>query len=88
MAGLRGAGFGVYVPQGTYFVTADIRPLGASDGYQFCRELPGRAGVVAVPTQVFYDDVEAGRPLIRFAFCKADDVIDDAVDRLSRMAMR
>ena len=84
VAGLRAAGFGVFPPAGTYFVTADIRPLGAADGYQFCRELPGRCGVVAVPTQVFYDDVEAGRPLIRFAFCKRDDVIDEAVRRLAR----
>lgn len=82
VAGLTGAGFGVHAPAGTYFVTADIRPLGAIDGLEFCRELPARAGVVAVPTQVFYDDVEAGRPLIRFAFCKRDEVIDEAVRRL------
>ena len=67
------------------FVTADIRPLGETDGLDFCRRLPRLAGVVAVPTQVFYDDVDAGRPLIRFAFCKRDDVIDEAVDRLRRL---
>ncbi len=84
-AGLRAAGFEVFVPEGTYFVTADIRPLGGADGLEFCRQLPRRAGVVAVPTQVFYDDVEAGRPLVRFAFCKRDEVIDEACERLAKL---
>lgn len=86
--GLEAAGFGVIRPQGTYFVTADIRPVGGVDGLDFCRELPRTAGVVAVPTQVFYDDEEAGRPFVRFAFCKRDDVIDDAVERLAKVALR
>ncbi len=85
-AGLTAAGFEVNHPQGTYFITADIRPVGASDGLSFCRELPHRAGVVAVPTQVFYDDESAGQPFIRFAFCKRDEVIDEAVTRLTHMA--
>jgi N-succinyldiaminopimelate aminotransferase len=84
-AGLRAAGFEVFEPAGTYFVTADIRPLGGTDGLEFCRGLPERAGVVAVPNQVFYDDVDAGRPLIRFAFCKRDEVIDEACARLARL---
>jgi N-succinyldiaminopimelate aminotransferase len=82
VAGLTAAGFGVLHAEGTYFVTADIRPLGGTDGVQFCRELPARCGVVAVPTQVFYDHQEAGRHLIRFAFCKRPEVIDEAVARL------
>jgi N-succinyldiaminopimelate aminotransferase len=82
VAGLRDVGFEAYVPQGTYFVTADVRPLGYDDGVEFCRDLPRRAGVVAIPTQVFYDDVEAGRPLVRFAFCKRDEVLDEAISRL------
>ena len=86
--GLEAAGFGVVRPQGPYFVTADIRPVGGVDGLDFCRELPRTAGVVAVPTQVFYDDEEAGRPFVRFAFCKRDDVIDDAVERLAKVALR
>jgi len=85
VAGIRSAGMTAYVPEGTYFVTADVRPLGYDDGVTFCRELPHRAGVVAIPHQVFYDDVEAGRPLVRFAFCKRDEVLDDAIDRLSRL---
>ncbi|WP_369793944.1 pyridoxal phosphate-dependent aminotransferase [Actinoplanes sp. SE50/110] len=81
-AGLTAAGFEVLPSQGTYFVTADIRPLGGTDGVEFCRGLPARSGVVAVPTQVFYDHREAGRHLIRFAFCKRPEVIEEAVARL------
>jgi N-succinyldiaminopimelate aminotransferase len=84
-AGLEAAGLDVFRPAGTYFVTADIRSLGERDGRAFCLALPERAGVVAVPTVVFYDDEEAGRPLVRFAFCKRDEVIDEAARRLSRL---
>jgi N-succinyldiaminopimelate aminotransferase len=82
VAGLTEAGLAVLPSEGTYFVTADIRPAGGTDGVEFCRELPARSGVVAVPTQVFYDHQEAGRHLIRFAFCKRLEVIDEAVRRL------
>jgi len=78
-AGLAAAGLEVIRPQGTYFVNVDA----GEDGVAFCRELPGRAGVVAIPTQVFYDDREAGRTLVRFAFCKRAAVIDEAVARLA-----
>jgi N-succinyldiaminopimelate aminotransferase len=85
-AGLEAGGFGVIKPQGTFFATADIRPLGGTDGFDFCRSLPHRAGVVAIPSQVFYDNVEAGRHLVRFAFCKKTDVLVDACKRLEGMA--
>src|SRR5690625_55331 len=81
--GLRATRMTVYQRQGTYFITSDIRPLGFADGLEFCRQLPERCGVVAVPTQVFYDDVQAGRPLVRWAFCKRPDVLTEAVRRLS-----
>jgi N-succinyldiaminopimelate aminotransferase len=84
--GLAGAGFEVLPSEGTYFVTTDITPLGGRDGIEFCRSLPERCGVVAVPTQVFYDDVAAGRRLVRFAFCKRPEVLDEAVRRLARLA--
>jgi N-succinyldiaminopimelate aminotransferase len=84
-AGLRSVGLDPVVPQGTYFMTTDVRPLGYDDGVAFCRDLPHRCGVVAIPHQVFYDDVEAGRPYVRWAFCKADAVLDEAVRRLGQL---
>ncbi|MGW0559911.1 pyridoxal phosphate-dependent aminotransferase [Streptomyces sp. NPDC003016] len=85
-AGLAEAGFGVHRPAGTYFITTDIRPLGHDDGFAFCRALPERAGVVAVPNAVFYDHREEGAPFVRFAFCKRTDVLQDAVARLKGLA--
>jgi N-succinyldiaminopimelate aminotransferase len=84
-AGLADVGFDVFPPDGTYFVTVDIRPLGETDGLAFCRALPERAGVVAVPAVVFYDHVDEGRPIVRFAFCKRLDVLDEAVTRLKAL---
>ncbi len=84
--GLRAAGFVVYQPQGTYFITTDITPFGEKDAYAFCRALPERCGVVAIPNSVFYDDPDAGRSQVRFAFCKRDDVLDEAAGRLRRLA--
>lgn len=86
--GLEAAGFGVTRPQGTYFVTADITPLGETDGVEFCRSLPERAGVVAIPQSVFYADPSAGRALVRFACCKREEVLAEAVSRLARLAPR
>jgi N-succinyldiaminopimelate aminotransferase len=86
-AGLREIGFGVYQPDGTYFITADIAPLGEQDAMEFCRNLPDRAGVVAIPSAVFYDDhPEEGRTLVRFAFCKRPEVLKEALTRLSRLS--
>jgi N-succinyldiaminopimelate aminotransferase len=84
-AGLEDAGFDVFRPQGTYFVTADIRSFGEADGLAFCRALPARCGVVAVPNVVFYDDVSAGAPLVRFACCKRVEVLDEACTRLKAL---
>ncbi|MFK8847648.1 pyridoxal phosphate-dependent aminotransferase [Streptomyces sp. Ac-502] len=80
--GLAAAGFRVFRPSGTYFVTTDIRPLGEEDGFAFCRALPERAGVVAIPNAVFYDHQDQGAPYVRFAFCKQEAVLQKAVDRL------
>jgi N-succinyldiaminopimelate aminotransferase len=79
--GLDTAGFEVFRPAGTYFATVDVRSLGYDDGVAFCRDLPRRVGVVAIPTSVFYDS-DAGRSLVRFAFCKRPEVLDEAVRRL------
>ncbi len=92
-AGLKEAGFEVFTPSGTYFITTDIRPLGAAlseagDGFAFCRALPERAGVVAIPNAVFYDHREAGAPFVRFAFCKRIEVLADATERLRKAFAR
>jgi N-succinyldiaminopimelate aminotransferase len=81
-AGLADAGFTVFRPAGTYFVTTDIRPLGETDGFAFCRALPERVGVVAIPNAVFYDHKAAGAPYVRFAFCKKEEVLTEAAARL------
>ena len=92
-AALADAGFGVMRTQGTYFITADIRPLGltgpeGADGEAFCRALPHLAGVVAIPSQVFYDHREQGAPYVRFAFCKRPEVLTEAAARLKALATR
>lgn len=82
-AGLEAAGLTPHVPEGTYFATTDTSHLGWRDGRELCLALPERAGVVAIPTQGFHDDAEAGRHLVRWAFCKEPDVITEAVRRLA-----
>ncbi|WP_329376710.1 pyridoxal phosphate-dependent aminotransferase [Streptomyces sp. NBC_01351] len=85
--GLRAAGFVVYPPDGTYFITAGIRGLGDEDGLDFCRALPGRCGVAAIPNQVFYRDPGAqALGLVRFTFCKKTGVLTEAVERLGSLA--
>ena len=81
--GLASIGFEVYQPDGTYFITTDIAPLGERDGIEFCLNLPERAGVVAIPTAVFYDDKEPGRTQVRFAFCKRPEILEEALSRLA-----
>ncbi len=81
--GLDALGLEVHVPQGTYFVTTDVSTLGHRDGLAFCAAIAERAKVVAIPTQVFYeDDSQHGRHLIRWAFCKERDVIEEGLLRL------
>lgn len=82
IAGLEGTGFGVLSPGGTYFVCTDIRPLGFEDDAGFCRALPKEVGVAAIPNSAFYQDPRRGKHLVRFAFCKSDPVLDEAITRL------
>jgi N-succinyldiaminopimelate aminotransferase len=85
-AGLAEAGFGVRPSYGTYFVCADVRPLGFADGAELCWQLPERIGVAAVPVQVFTDHPDRWRHIVRFAFCKKDSVLDEAIERLHKLA--
>jgi N-succinyldiaminopimelate aminotransferase len=81
-AGLTAAGLEPLRSEGTYFVNADV----GRDAAEFCRELPERCGVVAIPTGVFYDHAEVASTLVRFAFCKRHEVIDEAARRLATLA--
>ncbi|MFE5476478.1 pyridoxal phosphate-dependent aminotransferase [Nocardia sp. NPDC056541] len=79
---LRDTGFTVSASDGGYFVCADIRALGADDGLAFCRELPARLGVAAVPVSVFADRPADWKHLVRFTFSKRDETIDEGIRRL------
>jgi N-succinyldiaminopimelate aminotransferase len=83
--GLAAVGFEVFRPAGTYFITTDIRPFGDLSGLEFCRKLPYTAGVVAIPSVVFYDNMDAGQFQVRFAFCKKEDVLSEALARLAAL---
>jgi len=88
-AALTDIGFDVHESSGTYFVCADPRPLGYHDSTQFCLQLPHRAGVAAIPLAAFCDPAgphfAQWNHLVRFAFCKRDDTLDEAIERLQSM---
>jgi N-succinyldiaminopimelate aminotransferase len=86
-SGLADVGLDVRVPEGTYFALTDVSELGWEDGLSFCLALPERAGVVAIPTQGFHD-TDAGRHLVRWAFCKDASVIEDGLRRLGNAELR
>ncbi|MDH2903073.1 MAG: pyridoxal phosphate-dependent aminotransferase [Actinomycetota bacterium] len=83
--GLVAAGFNVLASPGTFFLTTDISAVTDDDAYTFCRALPGRCGLVAIPSSVFYDDRDAGRHLVRWMFSKRRGVLDDALVRLQSL---
>jgi N-succinyldiaminopimelate aminotransferase len=84
-AALADLGLTVHRPDGTYFVLTDVRGHGDADGHAFCTRMAKEVGVVAIPAQVFYDDIDEGRHLVRWAFCKQDAVLDEAISRLCRL---
>jgi N-succinyldiaminopimelate aminotransferase len=86
--GLAALGMPTTVPQGTYFATTDIRPLGYADGWTFCRDLPHRARVIAIPHEPFHDNKEAAKPYVRWAFCKQPAVLIQALERMSEARWR
>lgn len=88
VAALAECGFGVTAPQGTYFVLADIRPLGWDDDVAFCRHLVEKAGVAAIPPTAFYVHKSEGQFLVRFAFCKRMETLDAAIERMQGGILR
>jgi len=83
---LDAAGVTTYRTQGTYFLELDVRGFGYDDADAFCRELPERAGVVAIPNTAFCDTRDVGRHLARLAFCKAEGTVTTAASRLAEFA--
>ena len=84
-AGLERVGFGVLESAGTYFISADFCPLGFDgDDVDFCRHITLEAGVTGVPLSAFYDTGDV-RHFARFAFCKQDAVLEEAVERLAKL---
>lgn len=87
-AALTDLGFAVHDSAGTYFLCADPRPLGFDDSTAFCEDLPRRVGVAAIPMSAFCDPggaPEAWKHLVRFAFCKRDETLDEAIRRLGSL---
>lgn len=82
--GLSELGFRVLHSDGTYYVVTDITPLGFDDDLAFCRMLPEKAGVAAIPCSVFWQDRHSGRHLVRFCFAKEMDTLREGIERLRR----
>ncbi|HSJ28838.1 MAG TPA: aminotransferase class I/II-fold pyridoxal phosphate-dependent enzyme, partial [Acidimicrobiia bacterium] len=85
VAGLDRIGFGVRSPEGAYYVLADHTGFGLGDDVEFVRHLISEIGVAAIPPSAFYHSSDEGARLVRFAFCKSDEVLDDALERLARL---
>ena len=82
--GLRNAGLEVFDTAGTYFIVADVSPLGFDDSTDYCMGLPELQGVAAIPLAGFSDHKEQWKSLVRFAFCKRHDVLREASERLAQ----
>jgi len=87
--GLRRAGFAVRASRGSYFVVADAAPLGFDDAAELCRRLPESVGVVGLPISAFCHPALAAEQssLVRFAFCKRVEVLEQAAARLASLSV-
>jgi N-succinyldiaminopimelate aminotransferase len=82
--GLKDIGFNVYLPEGAYYVMADITSLDFDEDSAFCRMLPEKAGVAAIPASYFWKDRRMGKEYVRFCFCKKDETLEEGILRLKR----
>ncbi len=82
---LQQAGFGCISPQGAYYVMCDISGFGFADDVKFTRHLIREIGVAVVPGSSFYFDKQLGSQLVRFCFCKKDETLNAAAERLSKL---
>ncbi|MBW2094044.1 MAG: aminotransferase class I/II-fold pyridoxal phosphate-dependent enzyme [Deltaproteobacteria bacterium] len=69
-------------PEGTYYTSIDISGLEFEDDLAFCRYLTTEVGVAAIPASFFWYERRDGRDLVRFCFCKRDETLDKAIERL------
>jgi aspartate/methionine/tyrosine aminotransferase len=83
--GLTGLGFDVHRPEGTYFLMAGFESFGFDDDRAFARHMVEVAGVAVIPPSVFYNHPEGGKDLVRFAFCKDEATLTEAIERLSAL---
>jgi N-succinyldiaminopimelate aminotransferase len=88
MDGLRATGLRPLLPAGSYFIMADIRPLGYDDDVEFCRHLVEEIGVAAIPPSALYAMSDEGRHYARFCFAKRDETLCEAVARLASLKAR
>lgn len=82
---LERAGFGVFRPDGAYYVMTDISAFGFKDDVEFTRHLIRNIGVACVPGSSFYSDPARGSQQVRFCFCKRDETLNMAVERLQKL---
>lgn len=83
--GLAALGFGVNSPEGAYYVLADHTGFGIGDDVEFVKHLIAEVGVAAIPPSAFYHSSDEGKRLVRFAFCKSDEVLDEALALMTRL---
>lgn len=85
---LEEAGFQTFRPDGAYYIMTDISGFGFSSDVEFTRHLIREIGVACVPGSSFYSRPEPGAQQVRFCFCKRDETLDEAAERLSRLRSR
>jgi len=79
---LTDIGFQLTPPQGSYFILADHTPFGEADDVAFCKRLIEEFGVATIPPTAFYENRDRGRHLVRFAFCKTEETLNAAIERM------
>jgi len=85
---LKDAGFHCFDPDGAYYVMTDISEFGYKDDVEFAKFLVKDIGVAVVPGSSFYHEPELGRHQVRFTFCKRDETLSAAEERLHKLKAR
>lgn len=82
---LKDCGFNVVIPKGSYFIMADFSKFNFENDVEFCKYLTSEIKVAAIPPSFFYYNKELGKKLVRFAFCKKDETLIAAGERLKKL---